>query len=454
MTTMPFVRSSQNGVAPGWTRPLNALRSSVTWRSYAYLWVVLLLAPFALAYVLFTLAFTAVTAVTVVGLSAAGWLVVGGRGWGNMYRGLASDLLDIHVDAPPPRRPRTGFWRVLGGLLGDLAGWRALLFMAASLPTAIIGLVVSTASLAVGVGGLTYWIWFRFLPAGLAMDAGWHTLPGLALVAVGGLAVLLLWPWALFACVALPKLLTRVLLGPTEASLRIAELEGSRAGAVEDADARLRRIERDLHDGTQARLVAVGMQLGEAREQLDSGHTDTVAELLQIAHSSTKDALAELRELARGIHPPALDSGLAVALETLAARAALPVEVHVAPEVQAFGRFAPAIESIVYFSIAELVTNAAKHAKASSVGVRVGTGPDGRPGSLRIQVRDDGRGGASVVAPDGSGLRSGLTGLTERVRSVDGTFELSSPVGGPTVVTITLPAVSTVTRTTRQGDLA
>ncbi|MFI2364631.1 sensor histidine kinase [Promicromonospora sp. NPDC019610] len=420
---------------------LGAPMSAVTWRSYGYLWLVLLLAPVALAYVLVTVAVTVGAAVTVVGLFVAGGLVVGGRWWGATYRRLAGDLLDTHVAAPLPRRTRTGFWPRLGGALGDPVGWRALLFMLAALPVTLAGFIASTAVLVLGLGGVTYWSWFWSLPPDLAMDSRWHNPVGLALVALGGVVLLVLWPSALSGVVALPKLLTRALLGPTAASLRVAELERSRAGTVQDADARLRRIERDLHDGTQARLVAVGMQLGEAREQLVAGDTDTLGELLEVAHASTKDALAELRELARGIHPPALDSGLAVAVETLAARAPLPVTADIDPAVEAGGRLAPAIESIVYFSIAELVTNAAKHARASRVDVRVEAVDGGASGVLQIQVRDDGGGGATVVAPDGSGLRSGLAGLAERVGSVDGTFDLSSPVGGPTVVTMTLPAV-------------
>jgi signal transduction histidine kinase len=437
-------RARRSGRSPGWTRLLGAPLSSVTWRSYGYLWFMLLLGPFALAYLLVTVAVTAGAAVTVVGLFVAGGLVVGGRWWGATYRRLAGHLLDTHVAAPVPRRTRTGFWPRLGGALGDPVGWRALLFMLAALPVTLAGFIVSTACLVLGLGGVTYWSWFWSLPPELAMDGSWHNPAGLAVVALGGLVVLVLWPLAQSGFVSLLKLLTRVLLGPTAASLRVAELERSRAGTVEAADARLRRIERDLHDGTQARLVAVGMQLGEAREQLASGGTDTVGELLEVAHASTKDALAELRELARGIHPPALDSGLAVALETLAARAPLPVTADIDPAVEAGGRLAPAIESIVYFSIAELVTNAAKHARASRVHVRVEVVADGGSGVLHIQVRDDGGGGATVVAPDGSGLRSGLAGLAERVGSVDGTFDLSSPVGGPTVVTMTLPAVRAV----------
>ncbi|MBO0610090.1 sensor histidine kinase [Myceligenerans salitolerans] len=445
MTTMTLDPGArQSGATRGGVRLLNAPLSSATWRSYAYLWLMLLLAPLAFAYVLATVVFTVGAAVTVVGLFVAGALVTGGRWWGSVYRGLAGYLLGTEVASPAARPPRQGFWPRVGGALGDAVGWRALLFMITTLPVTLAGLIVSTACLVLGIGGVTYWTWFWSLPPELAMDGSWHTPPGFALVAAGGLGALVLWPVLQRGVVAVPQLLTRVLLGPTAVSLRLAELERSRAGTVEDADARLRRIERDLHDGTQARLVAVGMQLGEARQQLASGDTVTVGELLEVAHTSTKDALVELRELARGIHPPALDSGLAVALETLSARAPLPVTAQVDAAVEARGRLAPAIESIVYFSIAELVTNAAKHAHASRVHVLVEALFEEKDGILRIQVLDDGAGGATVVPHDGSGLRSGLAGLAERVRSVDGTFGLSSPVGGPTVVTLTLPAVPAV----------
>lgn len=425
-----------------------------TWREQGYLALMFLLAPFAFTYTTFALSFTAGIAVTVVGLFVAGAVVLGARGWGAAYRGLARDLLDVDVSAPAPYvRPR-GFWRTVGSLLGDAAGWRALLFMFVTFPLSLLSFVVSTTFLATGLGCLTYGIWYRYLPEQLGADGELHrgaqfgtsyfvdTPPRIALATLAGLVLVLAWPWVTRMFALLFRALTVGLLSPTRASLRVAELERSRTGAVDDADARLRNIERDLHDGTQARLVAVAMQLGEAREHLaDGGDVAQAAELVDTAHSSTKEALTELRELARGIHPPALDSGLAIALETLAARSALPVTVDVDPGVEAGGRLAPALESIAYFSVAELVTNAAKHARATGVYVLVEAmdtaGAAGR--TVRIRVRDDGRGGATVVPPDGSGQRSGLAGLAERVRSVDGTFDLSSPAGGPTVVTVTLP---------------
>ena len=447
MTSMTVTSDRAVGTAPEPVAFLTAPVARRTWREYGYLWLVLLLAPFALAYVLFTVSFTGAVAVTVVGLFLAGALVRGGRGWGGMYRGLARAHLDIDVPAPLPFVRRRGFWRRLGTGLADAAGWRALLFMLVTFPAVLAGFVLSTTFLATGLGAVTHWIWSRWLPLQQASDGTWHRgasfgsgyfvdtpLRQLMLVAVGVL-FLLLWPWVQRLFTGLLGVLTRALLGPTQGSLRVAELRDSRAGAVEDADARLRRIERDLHDGTQARLVAVAMQLGEAREQLAGGGDLTVAgELVNTAHASAKEALAELREIARGIHPPALDSGLAVALETMGARAPLPVTVDVDPAVEAHGRLAPAVESIAYYTVAELVTNAAKHARATGVYVLVER-PDG---TLRLRVRDDGHGGAQVTR-DGTGRRTGLAGLVDRVRAVDGSFDLSSPVGGPTVVTVTLP---------------
>jgi signal transduction histidine kinase len=212
----------------------------------------------------------------------------------------------------------------------------------------------------------------------------------------------------------------------------VRELEQSRAYLVDDSAARLRRIERDLHDGAQAQMVAVTMKLGLAMKKLGrmvdgTGQTDLdrVLDLVAAAHRGAREAITELRELARGIHPPVLDHGLGAALTTVAARSDLPVELVLdLPE-----RPSPAIETIAYFCAAELLANAAKHSGASVVAVDARQ----RGGTLRLRVRDDGAGGAAV------GRGTGLAGLVQRVRTVDGRFRLSSPAGGPTVVTIELP---------------
>jgi signal transduction histidine kinase len=214
---------------------------------------------------------------------------------------------------------------------------------------------------------------------------------------------------------------------------RVRELEQTRAHAVDDSAARLRRIERDLHDGAQAQMVAVAMKLGLAREKLAVAVAGTAQpdleralQLVDAAHRGAKEAITELRDLARGIHPPVLDQGLGAALATLAADSEVPVELVIdLPE-----RPSAAIETIAYFCAAELLTNVAKHsgarhAKLEAVHV---------PGLLRVRVSDDGTGGARIEA------RGGLAGLDERVRTVDGRLQVASPPHGPTVVTVELPS--------------
>jgi signal transduction histidine kinase len=213
---------------------------------------------------------------------------------------------------------------------------------------------------------------------------------------------------------------------------RVRELEQTRAHAVDDSAARLRRIERDLHDGAQAQMVAVAMKLGLAREKLAVAVAGTAQpdleralQLVDAAHRGAKEAITELRDLARGIHPPVLDQGLGAALATLAADSEVPVELVIdLPE-----RPSAAIETIAYFCAAELLTNVAKHsgarhAKLEAVHV---------PGLLTVRVSDDGTGGARIEA------RGGLAGLADRVRTVDGMLHISSPPAGPTVVAVDLP---------------
>ncbi len=255
-----------------------------------------------------------------------------------------------------------------------------------------------------------------------------------------GLCALVWAPWMISGCNDLDRRLAARLLGPP-LTQRVRDLEETRASAVDDSAVRLRRIERDLHDGAQAQMVAVAMKLGLAREKLGGapGGTGGTAEgwtaqvdleraleLVDAAHRSAKEAIMELRDLARGIHPPVLDHGLGTALTTLGARSGLPVEVIAdLPE-----RPSAAIETIAYFCAAELLANVAKHSgarRATIEAVHV-------PGLLRVRVSDDGDGGAR--ARDGSGL----AGLAERLRTVDGTIQISSPRGGPTVVTVEMPS--------------
>jgi signal transduction histidine kinase len=212
---------------------------------------------------------------------------------------------------------------------------------------------------------------------------------------------------------------------------RVSELERTRTVAVEDSAAALRRVERDLHDGAQMRLAALAMNLGMAREKLGDDvvarpdHA-TVRELLDAAHRNAVDALADLRDLARGIHPPALDNGLPSALATLAASSAIPASVTT----EIGDRPAPAIETIAYFCAAELIANATKHSYANQIKINIYTE---QTGVLRLEVTDDGIGGADAAHG------SGLAGLAQRVSTVDGRIDVSSPPGGPTTVRVELP---------------
>ena len=208
---------------------------------------------------------------------------------------------------------------------------------------------------------------------------------------------------------------------------RVRVLTATRAAAVEEQEARLRRIERDLHDGAQARLVALGMTLALAEQHLRDD-PDAARELVIEARADARAALEELRDLARGIHPPLLtDRGLGPAIEALASTSPVRVDLHCELDT----RPSPGVEAAAYFVAAETLANAAKHAAATHVSIKV-MRDDGR---LCVDVRDNGRGGADPMG-------SGLTGLRQRVEAVDGSLTITSPPGGPTVVRAEIPCGS------------
>jgi signal transduction histidine kinase len=237
------------------------------------------------------------------------------------------------------------------------------------------------------------------------------------------------WPvWPLLAGLLATGVHATALLlrGPDTSALseRISTLETSRAGAVDVQEAELRRIERDLHDGAQARLVALGMSLGMAEQKLAS-EPEAAAELLADARAGAGAALRELRDLARGIHPPVLaDRGLDAAVRALAVGS--PISVTVSATVGE--RPKPPVESAAYFVVAEALANAGKHARASRVDVRIARVRD----TLSVEIHDDGVGGADPAG-------SGLDGLRRRVQALDGRLEVLSPAGGPTTVRAELP---------------
>lgn len=212
---------------------------------------------------------------------------------------------------------------------------------------------------------------------------------------------------------------------------RITQLTESRAGAVEAHGAELRRIERDLHDGAQARIVALSMRIGLAKQLLDRD-PEVARQRLDEAQDGAEEALAELRHVVRGIHPPVLtDRGLAGAVRALAAGVTVPVEADL-DGVDDGRRLPAAIEAAAYFVVAEALTNISKHSGATTATVRIARGP----GVLRVHIGDDGCGGAD------EGAGSGLVGIRRRVAALDGTTRIVSPTGGPTEIEVELPCAS------------
>ncbi|TDE35008.1 sensor histidine kinase [Actinomadura sp. 6K520] len=409
------------------------------WADTLYLLAKAPLALVGFAFALLSAVLGGVLSVTRLGGPATAAVLRGARRFGALHRRLAAVLLEEHVPAPERPRSRAGL-RAWVRDAHDGTGYRAFLHLLTGLPLALLGLVAVLVTWVYGFLLLTYPVQRSLgLNESRGRDSSGEPRYGLSidgfyfdtwqrslLVALAGAVLLLLAPRAVRLAAGLDVAVLRALLGPRPRDARIRDLEESRSYAVEDAAATLRRIERDLHDGAQVRLVSLTMTLAALKETLPPDTPDGARRLVDDAHTGARAAISELRELVRGIHPPVLDKGLDAALATLAARSPVPVELDTdLPE-----RPSAAIESIAYFCASELLANAARHAAAGRVTVAAAE-PGG--GTLRLTVADDGSGGA-WARPGG-----GLAGLAERVRTVDGELRLDSPPGGPTTVTVTLP---------------
>jgi signal transduction histidine kinase len=413
-------------VGRGEVRQADGMVTRRTWAELLYALAGLPLGILGLVLTLIPLLVGGVLSITLIGLPVAALGVLVARGLGGMHRRMAANLLDLHVSKPARPEPTRG---IVPAVLLNAASWRAIGYVVLKAPVGAATFLLTAAFWVYGafmISYVTFWWALRddqtlMFPL---LEIRLDTWP--AVLAQGLLGVALLWlaPKVTHALVLLDKIMIRGLLGATTMAQRVKDLEETRAHAVEDADARLRRIERDLHDGTQARMVALAMHLGMVKEELaGTPNLDTTRKLVDLAHTNAKEALTEVRDLARGIHPAALDNGLDPALATLAARSSIPVELTVdLPQ-----RPPPAVEAIAYFCTAELLTNIVKHANATTAKVSVSPGP-------RIEVADDGVGGAEARPG------SGLTGLRERVATVDGTLTIHSPRGGPTTVVIEFPS--------------
>ncbi|MEV4425029.1 sensor histidine kinase [Streptomyces sp. R-07] len=409
-----------------------------TWRAFGY---VLIGLPLSVCWFALSVAFVSAGAgllITFLGVPILAGALAMCRGFGAVERARARGLLGLDVAAPEPVRGRTGgalSW--MGAMLKSGASWRHLLYAILHMPWAVFSFSVTVALWSWGWSLFTYPLWQWVFPTWVGQDGiqlyGDRTHSfyldapfEIAVTSLIGLVFVLLGPWVLRGLTAVDRLLVSGLLGPSRLASRVTELESDRGVVVDTAAADLRRIERDLHDGAQARLAALAMDLGLAKEKL-ARDPEAAAVLVGEAHGEVKLALQELRDLARGIHPAVLtDRGLDAALSAVASRCAVPVSVNV----DLPARPVPAIEGIAYFTVSELLQNVTRHSGARRAWVDVWRTGD----RLMLQVRDDGVGGAGV-----SGGGSGLAGLSERVGAVDGVLAVDSPAGGPTTVTAELP---------------
>jgi len=398
--------------------------------------LVLAVVGFSGAVVLFVLSLVSLLLIPLgTGIITTPWVLTGVRGFADWRRVVAAEWCGVRI--PSGYRPipeDANLWERLVRMLGDPATWRDLGWLLVDMTAGFATVVLSVAlvyypfegfALAAGLwrvftDGTHVGYWYAFVPI-----SGQASALAAGAVGVGFLiASYHLTPRLL----RVHFLLTRAVLtsGQGQLAERVRELTESRRDAVDTSAAELRRIERDLHDGAQARLVAMGMDLGTI-EALVEKNPAKAKELLARARESSAEALAELRDLVRGIHPPVLaERGLGDAVRALALR--LPIETEVDVDLDGRRPDAP-VEAAAYFAVSEVLTNAVKHSGADRVWIDV----HHADGMLRIAVTDNGRGGARI------GAGSGLAGVERRLGTFDGVLAVSSPAGGPTMVTMEIP---------------
>lgn len=348
-----------------------------------------------------------------------------------VQRSRLAAFMNVSIAVPPRPLAAPSWWRQVVLDVRQPSTWRQLTY---HFFAGLMCLITASIVISVWAYGLvlsTVFVHGWFWGSGFAM--GWSTEVPFGMIAstiLGGI-LLLAAPWVARAAEQLDLMIARPLLGATQAellSVKVASLSQDRAGVVDAAEAERRRIERDLHDGTQQRLTSLAMGLGMARANL-TDLPDSARTAIEDAHDEAKLALVELRAFVRGLHPPVLDDrGLDAALSGLVARSPIPARL----DVDLFQRPSPTIEAVAYFVVAESLTNVAKHSTASFVEVIVSRDAEW----LSIRITDDGRGGAD---PDRG---TGLKGLQQRIAAVDGRIMIDSPLGGPTHVVVELPCES------------
>jgi signal transduction histidine kinase len=415
---------------------IRGLVSARTWLAFTHhvAGLVLAFASFMIVFALFAVGVVALP-LALIGLPVTGIALRFSAAFAAVDRARFALLLG--QDLPRwPADPRRGYrWLIVPtrSTLTARATWGRIGYAVLRLPVSVVNFTLTVTVWSAGLTALTAPLYARRLPGGGPNVDGHYFLTGtgpLALCAVAGLVVLLAAAPLTRGLGSADAALARWLLSPprdAQLKARVTQLEVSRERVVDAAEAERRRIERDLHDGAQQRLVAVAMELGRAKAKF-ADDVDAAAALVDQAHSEAKAALVELRDLVRGVHPPVLtDRGLDAALSGLAARCPVPVSLQVDVPV----RPRPAVEAVAYFTVAEALTNIAKHSRASQVRVVVDGGP-GPAGTLNIVVSDDGIGGADAAG-------AGLSGLADRIAGIDGALSVESPPGGPTIVSAVIP---------------
>ena len=416
------------------TSPAAVLRAPVSGRTW--LAVIHLMAGFFIGVVTFVVVLVGlVTGIALLPFFLAGLPLLAGTFWlciwlAGAERARFALLLGRDIPVAPPRRGRTRLRTTVAPLTSG-AAWRYVAYALIRFPLGVLQFVLVSVVWAVGLALVTAPTYYWALPGG-GFNINGHLIryPGALIAAVlAGLAVLLLSPVATALLAAGDTAVTKGLLGSgrEELTARIGELETSRARVMDAAETERMRIERDLHDGAQQRLVSLAMELGRAKAKFGTD-PEAAEAIVGQAHEEAKAALAELRNLVRGVHPPVLsDRGLDAALSGLAALSPVPVTVSV----DLSARPPAAVEAIAYFVVAEGLTNIAKHSGARHAQVVVVRSGD----VLSLEITDDGVGGADPAG-------QGLSGLGARVAGVDGRLRVTSPPGGPTTLEVTLPCAS------------
>jgi signal transduction histidine kinase len=417
--------------------PLRPWRNPVRLsRTLGYVLTAMPVAIFIFTTIVVLLALSASLLITfVLALPFIWFLFVWSRAMGRVERSRIDALMGVRIpDGVPPVRAR-GPFRRLWEKFTTGARWKEISHHIVHLPVAVLAFAVASAAWGGAVAMVLMPAYVNQLPGDSAKFWFFEITAGAGawLCVVAGLVgIFFVAPWVTEGFARLDLALARALLGPNAEALHAAEvskLETSRTAAVDSAEAERRRIERDLHDGAQQRLVALAANLGAAREKLDHDDIDEGRTMVAVAHEEAKSALKEIRDLVRGIHPVILeDRGLDAALSAVVARSPIPVALDVAVA----QRPSPAVESTAYFVVNEALTNVTRHAMATKAFVSIARAGD----RLVIEVRDDGIGGADI------GRGTGLAGLRDRVAGLGGTMYVISPQGGPTTISVELPCGS------------